>query len=83
MLCLFQKSDFNVSFEDTKCDADWAPNAASDIHDVSLVEQNCSESNTTARDIDVVIGMSCDYAAGRVATLANHWKWPVIYPGSR
>ncbi|CAK8676717.1 unnamed protein product [Clavelina lepadiformis] len=78
-----QNLDFNVSFEDTKCDADWAPNAASDIHDVSLVEQNCSESNTTARDIDVVIGMSCDYAAGRVATLANHWKWPVIYPGSR
>ncbi|XP_076801487.1 atrial natriuretic peptide receptor 1-like isoform X2 [Clavelina lepadiformis] len=77
------QSDFNVSFEDTNCDADWAPNAASDIHDVSLVEQNCSESNTTARDIDVVIGMSCDYAAGRVATLANHWKWPVIYPGSR
>ncbi|CAK8676721.1 unnamed protein product [Clavelina lepadiformis] len=83
LAAVLQKSDFNVSFEDTKCDADWAPNAASDIHDVSLIAQNCSESNTTARDIDVVIGMSCDYAAGRVATLANHWNWPVIYPGSR
>uniref|UniRef100_F6WZZ7 Guanylate cyclase n=1 Tax=Ciona intestinalis TaxID=7719 RepID=F6WZZ7_CIOIN len=32
---------------------------------------------------DVLVGMSCDYTSGRVATLANHWNWPVVYPGTR
>nr|XP_018671934.1 atrial natriuretic peptide receptor 1-like isoform X1 [Ciona intestinalis] len=76
-------SSFHVKYENTECDADVAPNVASDIHDVSLVEENCTDVGQQSRDIDVLVGMSCDYTSGRVATLANHWNWPVVYPGTR
>ena len=71
-------------YEDTKCNADTSTKVASDIHDVSLLEANaCNVSENPTTGVDVILGMSCDYGAGRVATLGNHWNWLLVYPGTR
>jgi len=56
---------------------------ASDIHDVSLLESCSNDSNDTRTKVDFVIGVSCDYVAGRIGVLANNWNWPVIFPAVR
>ncbi|CAK8676715.1 unnamed protein product [Clavelina lepadiformis] len=80
---LLRNTEIHVTYDDTKCNASWAPIITSDIHDQSVVE-SCSQFNTTISHVsDVIIGITCDYPAGRVSTLGVHWSWPLIFPGSR
>ena len=72
-----------MEYKDTKCDADVAFKTMLITHDERLSQTSCNITEKQEVSNDIIIGMSCDYAAGRASPLANHWNWPLIYPGTR
>lgn len=83
MCCALQETTVKLGYNNTKCDAETATKVVADLQDLSQEEQNCNANKSNVIDIEVILGMTCDYAAGRVATLGNHWNWLLIYPGTR
>ncbi|XP_039271429.2 atrial natriuretic peptide receptor 1-like [Styela clava] len=76
---------FNIIANDSQCDADYAMNRAVDIQDFLSVDTQCTteETDRNIQSMNVFVGLSCDWTAGRVGALANNWRWPAIFPGVR
>ena len=51
----------------------------------SVLENNfqCNSTDEPAKEINIVLGAPCDYGAGRVTSLVNHWNWPLFFTGAR
>ncbi|XP_039272444.2 atrial natriuretic peptide receptor 1-like [Styela clava] len=80
-----QHTCFTVSANDSRCNADFAMTQAVDIQDSRIIAEQCNSVDVLAgvETMNVFIGMTCDYAAGRVGALATNWDWPSIFPGTR